>query len=229
MSRNRRGSSSKDGWRQWSSGGTRYVADYKKDDDYVLVDFESPSVVNEPGKFIDFAPGAAFSQGGFKFQAVKEDFSLTPEVEEKDELLISSDSEVGFTGSGIVQSEIDAIEKLSFLGNGKQPNQGLAPHCFSPDLLVTYFEDEGYGKPAEREDFRFKGLYASGFTRTDALDAFELTFIGFRDGKIVDQFTTMATSGGFIRSRIEGKIDALLIRDGSPDVDFVIDNVKFEV
>lgn len=98
---------------------------------------------------------------------------------------------------------------------------------------MTYFEKDKWDEPAEQEDFRFKGLFASGidgsYGATDALATVTLTFIGYREGDKEFEFTKTIASGGFIKSDYRDKIDRLVIKDGDANNDFAIDNFMAEV
>ena len=202
----------------------------KYDKDFVLVDFETPSVptatdssTGDVKGLIDFAPGDAFSQKGFVIESFVGGANA---AEAEDEILYNNTAESPFSRSAIA-----ALDTFGFTGKGGQPNQGLAPNFFTGDLEVIYFEKDKWDEPAEREDFRFKGVYAAGIALTgnSALADVTLTFTGYRDGDKEFEFTKTVASGGFIKSDYRGKIDRLVISDGAPLKDFVIDNFMAEV
>ncbi len=205
-------------------GGSSYSFN-KYDKDFVLVDFETPSVPT--ASFIDFEPGDNFSQKGFEFESFINgvDASVSPVQDAGDEILYNN------TSTGLNTSAIAALNKFGFTGKNGQPNQSLAPNFFGSDLEVTYFEKDKWNEPAERENFRFKGLFASAYDLWNALDNVTLTFTGYRDGDKEFEFTKTVASGGFIKSNYRDKIDRLVITDGinGGDKDFVIDNFMAEV
>jgi hypothetical protein len=196
---------------------------YKQDEDFVLVDFETPSVPDSGDTvgFIDFLPGANFSQKGFEIQSF---INGSDASEEQDEILYNKNA-----AGSLISSAIAALEAFDITGKYGQDNQGLAPNFFTGDLEVIYFEKDKWNEPKEREDFRFKGLFASGIGATEALANVTLTFIGYRDGDKEFEFTKTVESGGFIKSDYRDKIDRLVITDGDPLNDFVIDNFMAEV
>jgi hypothetical protein len=175
-------------------------AKFEIDSDAVVVDFES-ATLPAGGYLVIGAEG--YEEDGFVFKA-------TPGIQ--------PDSIIGTSESGsIIPSAIDAIAKLNALAVGSKPNQALAPNYFSEDIIVTYQELDDSGVK-EQEDFRFKGAYL-----------FEVTFTAYRDGELVGQTTTMATSGAFVKSGIKGKIDTLIISDNNENVDLWIDNAVFDI
>jgi hypothetical protein len=147
---------------------------YKQDEDFVLVDFETPSVPDSG--FIDFLPGANFSQKGFEIQSFIDGSDAS---EEEDEILYNKNA-----ADYLIPSAIAALEAFDITGKYGQDNQGLASNFFTGDLEVIYFEKDKWDEPKEREDFRFKGLFASGIDgdlgAEEALANVTLTFIGYR-------------------------------------------------
>ena len=202
-------------------GGSSYSFN-KYDKDFVLVDFETPTV--PASSFIDFQPGDNFSQKGFEFESFIDGVDASDVPNALDEILFNKNS------IGIIPSAIAALETFDITGKNGQDNQGLCPNFFWSDLEVIYFEQDKWDEPAEREDFRFKGLYAAGYgIGSDALSTVTLTFIGYRDGEKEFEFTKTVASGGFIKSNYRDKIDRLFITDNNNDTDFVIDNFMAEV
>ena len=186
-------------------------AKFEIDSDAVVVDFES-ATLPAGGYLLIGAEG--YEEDGFVFKA-------TPGIQ--------PDSIIGTSESGsIIPSAIDAIAKLNALAVGSKPNQALAPNYFAEDIIVTYQELDDSGVK-EQEDFRFKGAYLSGYSPDSALAQFEVTFTAYRDGELVGQTTTMATSGAFVKSGIKGKIDTLIISDNNENVDLWIDNAVFDI
>jgi hypothetical protein len=200
-----------------SYGFNKYDKYDKYDKDFVLVDFETPSAGTSG--FIDFTPGNDFSQNGFVIESFVGGADAS---EQEDEILYNNTA-------NIRQSAIDSLNTFGFTGKNGQPNQGLTPNFFSGDLEVIYFEKDKWNKPAEREDFRFKGVYAAGNGLNNVLAEVTLTFTGYRDGEKEFEFTKTAASGGFIKSMYDDKIDRLVIRDQSNLTDFTIDNFMAEV
>jgi hypothetical protein len=190
------------GWHGYAQGGNSQG--YKIDQDFVLVDFEVPRVT-ETG-FIDFLPNDNFSQ---------------------DELLYNQNAQVPDASS----PAIGALQAFGSIGKHGQDNQGLSPNYFAADLEVIYFEQGNWGEPLEREDFRFKGLYAAGFDIPEGtvLKDVTLRFIGYRNGDKEFEFTKTVASGSFIKSDYRVKIDRLVITDDSLKNDFVIDNFMAEI
>jgi hypothetical protein len=211
-------------------GGSSYSFNKydKYDKDFVLVDFETPSVptatdssTGDVKGLIDFAPGDAFSQKGFVIESFVGGANA---AEAEDEILYNNTAT-----ASLIPSAIAALDTFGFTGKGGQPNQGLAPNFFAGDLEVIYFEQDKWDEPAEREDFRFKGVYAAGIGISSALAEVTLTFTGYRDGDKEFEFTKTVASGGFIKSDYRDKIDRLVICDNDANKDFVIDNFMAEV
>ena len=101
-------------------GGSSYSFN-KYDKDFVLVDFETPTV--PASGFIDFQPGNNFSQKGFEFESfiLGVDASFSPEPLAKDEILYNKNA------STLIDSAIAALEEFDITGKYSQDNQGLAP------------------------------------------------------------------------------------------------------
>lgn len=190
------------------------MGDYKKyryKEDYVVVDFEQADL------------------GSANF------FTVNPDYTEKG-FVFSPDPAPGFIASadtqGLFGSTVFALQSLAHLGNGSQPNQALTPVFFQPfpdDLVITYLEQDDWDEPAEQEDFKFKGCYVAGLEASaNAITEFEITFTGLYEGKVVGEFTTLATSGGFVKSQIKSKIDTLIIGNDDPSIGFFVDNLVFD-
>jgi hypothetical protein len=105
---------------------------------------------------------------------------------------------------------------------GKGDNNQAAVAVRERDLIIQYFgQDWQNSTPL---DFKFRGLYAS----RPASGTFNLTVSGWKDGSLVKSYTASVVSGGFVRSRIRGSIDRLVIDDGNTG-GFAIDDLKFDV
>ena len=182
-----------------------------------MVDFETPTV--PVSGFIDFQPGDSFSQKGFEFESFINgvDASDSPVQDARNEILYNNTA-------NIRPSAIDSLNTFGFTGKNGQPNQGLTPNFFSADLEVIYFEQDKWNKPAEREHFCFKGVYAAGNGLNNVLAEVTLTFTGYRDGEKEFEFTKTVASGGFFKSDYSDKINRLVICDNDPLTDFTIDN-----
>lgn len=211
------------GWHGYAQGGNSQG--YKIDQDFVLVDFEVPRVT-ETG-FIDFLPNDNFSQNGFEFESFIDGVDASDFPDAKDELLYNQNAQFPDASSPAIK----ALQAFGSIGKHGQDNQGLSPNYFAADLEVIYFQQGNWGEPLEREDFRFKGLYAAGFDIPEGtvLKDVTLRFIGYRNGDKEFEFTKTVASGSFIKSDYRVKIDRLVITDDSLENDFVIDNFMAEI
>jgi len=191
----------------------------KKNDDIITVDFEKADL--GASGFLDVLE--TYEEKGFVFAP-----ELTGEAPAAG-FIANADSTLRLFGS-----TFKALESLADLGNGAKPNQALTPAYLQPfpdDLIITYFEnDDDWGDIAEQEDFKFKGCYVAGLEASaKAVTEFEVTFTGLYEGKVVGEFTTLATSGGFVKSQIKEDIDTLIIGTTDPNIGFFVDNMIFDV
>jgi hypothetical protein len=82
--------------------------------------------------------------------------------------------------------------------------------------------------------FGFAGI--SGFIdgvgfveSSNTQETIRLTFKGYRNGRLIDTFSSKIPAGNFIRSRILGDIDTLVIEDGDLLGFAIADNLVFEI
>lgn len=173
------------------------------DEDIVVVDFEKAVLTNNT------LVTTSYSQNGFVVTASSPDGSGG---RDPDEFRIANADAAAAAGGPAVNDLTDA------LGADNQAAVAVRER----DIIVQYFEhDDG---EIEQEDFKFKGLYAS----RPASGTFTLEFKGYRNNSLVGSFQATVTSGGFIKSKIKGEIDTLVIDDNSSGA-FAVDDLVFDV
>jgi hypothetical protein len=211
------------GWRRQSKYSRKYKKYFAKADDIVLIDFEGNGVpqnsANPEDNQLSFSP--SYQEDGFVLSAIQSEGAVFPP-------LGITLADINISAPDISPGVNKAVNQVSqypgrTVGTAEEPES---------DLVISR---------SDGNDFEFKGGFfgfagISGFIdgvgfleSPNTQETIRLTFKGYRNGKLVDSFSSKIPPGGFIRSKIHGDIDTLVIEDGDLLGFALADNLVFEI
>jgi len=207
-----------DDWRSGYKGDDKPRYYRKKDDEYVILDFEGNDVPTGQSPAIT-------NNRVFDTEYIEDGFVLSSQVSEG-----SNAPNAGVILLDTTYSTLPDFPQAESLGLAvnrvnQPPGRTVVNATESENDLVITRQDG--------EDFEFKGGYFAfapilpSSTNTEA--NIKIIFEGYQNGKLVESFESRIPQGGFIKSRIDEDIDKLIIKDGDLAGWVVGDNLMFEI
>jgi len=207
-----------DDWRSGYKGDDKPRYYRKKDDEYVILDFEGNDVPTGQSPAIT-------NNRVFDPEYIEDGFVLSSQVSEGSNA--SNDGVILLDTTYSTLPDFPQAESLGLAVNrvNQPPGRTVVNANESENDLVITRQDG--------EDFEFKGgnfAFAPILPSSTNTEAnIKIIFEGYQNGKLVESFESRIPQGGFIKSRIDEDIDKLIIKDGDLAGWVVGDNLMFEI